>query len=178
MLEALNLLGVSDIINLILTGCGILIFYKIKRWDSKQDRMEADRKKENETLRRKAEEHEQHKINKIKESEEARKRDSKEIHGSIIKLTDLLKTEINERKEEAKQIRKKSDTLDKAILHDALYFDCKRAINNKSVTLYELENIESLFKAYKSVNGNGTIEKMYNKVVKLPVVTADGEQEF
>ena len=172
--EALNLLGVSDIINLILTGCGILIFYKIKRWDSKQDKLESDRKKENEALRRKVEEREQHKINKIKESKE-----ELIINDNLkIKLTDLLKTEIDERKEEAKQIRKKSDALDKAILHDALYFDCKRAIDNKCVTLYELENIESLFKAYRSVNGNGTIEKMYNKVTKLPVVTADGEQEF
>jgi len=178
MRELLNLLGVSDIINLILTGCGILIFYKIKRWDSKQDQLELERKKEKKALEEKAEAQEQYKIQKMEEREQARRKDSKEIRESIVNLTNVLEDEIEERKEESKQLKKLSDDMDRAILHDALYFDCKRAIDNKCVTLYELENIESLFNAYKTVHGNGTIEKMFNKVSKLPIITANGEQEF
>jgi len=176
--EFINLLGFSDIINLLLTGCGILVFYKIKRWDSKQDRLEAERRNEIKNLEAKTEAQEQYKMEKMEEREQKRHKDYEGIREAITSLSEQLREETKDRKEKLEIFKKQSGDLDRALLHDALYTDCRRVIDKKHVTLYELENIESLFKAYKSVNGNGTIEKMYNKVIKLPVVTADGDQEF
>lgn len=56
-----------------------------------------------------------------------------------------------------------------ALLHDKLYFLCQSYIDKGSITLEELENIEYLYSPYRSLGGNGTCEKLYDKILSLPI---------
>lgn len=45
---------------------------------------------------------------------------------------------------------------------------CHKAQKENCIAYYNLENLEHLFEAYKSLGGNGAMEKLYNKTIKLP----------
>ena len=45
---------------------------------------------------------------------------------------------------------------------------CHKAQKENCIAYYNLENLEHLFEAYKALGGNGAMEKLYNKTIKLP----------
>lgn len=56
-----------------------------------------------------------------------------------------------------------------ALLHDRLYLLCQSYIEQGSISLDELENIDYLYSPYRALGGNGTCEKLYEKVLSLPI---------
>lgn len=56
-----------------------------------------------------------------------------------------------------------------ALLHDKLYFLCQNYIELGQITIEELENIEYLYAPYRALGGNGTCERLYDEVLKIPI---------
>ena len=65
----------------------------------------------------------------------------------------------------------------KAILHDKIYTQCQKHLDEGEISIGELDNLTHLFIGYKSLGGNGTGDAIYNKVLKLPNVKEKNEQE-
>lgn len=63
-----------------------------------------------------------------------------------------------------------------ALQHDRLYRLTEEYIERGYVTLDELDNLDYLFSSYKALGGNGSGERRYNLVQKLPVVN-EGEND-
>lgn len=63
-------------------------------------------------------------------------------------------------------------TADKQMLlglgHDRIFSLCEQYLERGYVTLDELENLEYIFNPYKELGGNGTGERLYEAVNKLP----------
>lgn len=57
-----------------------------------------------------------------------------------------------------------------ALQHDRLYRLTEEYIERGYVTLDELDNLDYIFNSYKALGGNGSGERRYNLVQKLPVV--------
>lgn len=57
----------------------------------------------------------------------------------------------------------------KALSHDKIYKLTDEYIDRGWVTLDELDNLEYLYTAYRSLGGNGTGEKRYKRVQDLPI---------
>ncbi len=72
-----------------------------------------------------------------------------------------LKSNINENKAVKDGI--------KGILHNEIINRCKKLLIIGYVTPDDLEELEYLFKPYKELQGNGTAEKLINKVYELPI---------
>lgn len=51
-----------------------------------------------------------------------------------------------------------------AILHDRIFQSCMYFIEKESISCDELENLESLYKGYSGLGGNGTCETLMLKV--------------
>ena len=72
-------------------------------------------------------------------------------------------------------IRDRFKTLDameeasKALLHDRLYQACRHYIQQGTVDVEALKNIEYLYNAYHALGGNGTGTELYQRVQKLPL---------
>ncbi|MGF2942713.1 hypothetical protein [Enterococcus xiangfangensis] len=62
-----------------------------------------------------------------------------------------------------------------ASLHDRIYSNYEVILKRGSVTLKELNNIGHLWKAYSSLGGNGTGQKMYERICELPVIEEEKE---
>lgn len=66
-----------------------------------------------------------------------------------------------------------------ALAHDRLYYLLESMLEEyqtgkrKGITTEEFENIKILFDGYKSLGGNGTCERLYKEVDKLPTVSKD-----
>ena len=58
-----------------------------------------------------------------------------------------------------------------SLLRDRLIHCCLYHIKQGSITVEDLDNITSLYKAYKDLQGNGAVESMYKQLLSLPVVT-------
>lgn len=56
-----------------------------------------------------------------------------------------------------------------ALLHDRLYQACSYHIQNKCISPSEMRNLEKMYKAYKSLGGNGTIKEMYERCMQLKI---------
>ncbi len=59
----------------------------------------------------------------------------------------------------------------KALLKDRLISAIHKAKKQGFVYIHELENINSMFKEYSDLGGNGTIKHMMNEVADLPTKT-------
>ena len=81
------------------------------------------------------------------------------------KLKELL-TEFNEL--ETNQICLLNDSI-QAVLHDSIYKECERLIQQGWVHSDDLKNLEYMYKPYKELGGNGTAKTLYEKVNKLEV---------
>jgi hypothetical protein len=57
----------------------------------------------------------------------------------------------------------------KGILHNDIIYRCKKYLIIGYVTLEDMEELEYLFKPYKLLGGNGTAEKLMNRVYNLPI---------
>lgn len=55
-----------------------------------------------------------------------------------------------------------------AILHNKIYRQCAEHLEEGFISIDDLDDLGYLFKAYKSLGGNGTGETLYNKVSNLP----------
>lgn len=105
------------------------------------------------------------------------------LRNEINKLRDEIKTEINLINEDVTEISNSLDDIKqhrssvrkthKALLHNALFEKCQRAIKKGSITPSELDNINGLYKPYKAIGGNGTAEKLYSECKSLPLDTND-----
>lgn len=54
------------------------------------------------------------------------------------------------------------------LAHDRIYSQCDKYLKRGYVTLDELENLEYLYNPYKGLGGNGTGERLYEAVNRLP----------
>lgn len=66
---------------------------------------------------------------------------------------------------------------DKVLLHDAVYKNCHRAILRGYITLTEFDNVTCLYDVYKKLGGNGTAQRIYEKVCMLPIHDEDAARE-
>ena len=82
------------------------------------------------------------------------------IFKSVVKMRGEQKQELNLIKEGQKcQLR--SDML-------VIYY---KSVEHGTIRQYELENFITLYKAYKALDGNSFIDKIYGEVMKLTVTT-------
>ena len=54
-----------------------------------------------------------------------------------------------------------------ALLHDKMYYLCRRYIQEDEITPSELENLTWLYEPYHEMGGNGTCEQLYQDCKKL-----------
>lgn len=55
-----------------------------------------------------------------------------------------------------------------AMLHNKIYVQCAKHIEEGFISISDLDDLDYLFTAYKNLGGNGTGETLYNKVKALP----------
>jgi len=55
-----------------------------------------------------------------------------------------------------------------ALLRNELVRRYREYETKKEISIIDMENIEHMFKEYKNLGGNGTVEKMYEELLKLP----------
>lgn len=53
--------------------------------------------------------------------------------------------------------------------HDRLLQTCKFFLRKGTIDADELENLEGLYKSYKSLGGNGTVTRLYERVCGLDI---------
>lgn len=63
------------------------------------------------------------------------------------------------------------DDVLKALTHDAFFRYCRYLNPVDKLSEAELENLNSLYKAYHSLGLNGTGDKLYNQIIAKPVET-------
>lgn len=56
----------------------------------------------------------------------------------------------------------------KALLRDRIIQSCDYYNAKQKVSIHGMENIESMYEAYKSLGGNGTVTKMVQEIKELP----------
>lgn len=56
-----------------------------------------------------------------------------------------------------------------AVLNFHLFDECDRVLQQKEITLNDLEKIKRLYYAYHNLGGNGIGTKLYNDVLVLPI---------
>lgn len=55
-----------------------------------------------------------------------------------------------------------------ALLRNELVRRYREYETKKEISIIDMENIEHMFTEYKNLGGNGTVEKMYEELLKLP----------
>lgn len=55
-----------------------------------------------------------------------------------------------------------------ALLRNELVRRYREYETKQEISIIDMENIEHMFKEYKNLGGNGTVEKMYEELLKLP----------
>lgn len=93
------------------------------------------------------------------------------IFGAIKSLAKVIKVQ-QEKKQKEKELMNESINLLKnanlAILHNKIYTQCGEYLEVGFIAVDDLDDLNYLFNAYKSLGGNGTGETLYNKVSALP----------
>ena len=93
------------------------------------------------------------------------------IFGALKSLTKVV---INQqsKKQLEKELLNESISLLKnanlAILHNKIYTQCGEFLETGFIAVDDLDDLNYLFNAYKSLGGNGTGEALYKKVAELP----------
>lgn len=64
--------------------------------------------------------------------------------------------------------RTASDDADLAVIHELIYPKLEDCILRGNVGIEEFDRIDKLYKPYKELGGNGTVERRYLMVEKLP----------
>lgn len=55
-----------------------------------------------------------------------------------------------------------------ALLRNELVRRYREYETKQEISIIDMENLEHMFKEYKNLGGNGTVEKMYEELLKLP----------
>jgi len=66
----------------------------------------------------------------------------------------------------------KKDNLEEgvtALLHDRIYHECEKRLNQPDISRDDYENLQYLYKPYKELGGNGTCERLMSEIDKLPI---------
>lgn len=99
------------------------------------------------------------------------------VYGSLKKLLSLAKvkkeTTLLEKETTDKRIRN-LEKANVAILHNKIYRQCSEHLTDGFISLADLDDLDYLFSAYKSLGGNGTGEQLYNEVKQLPKFKKEG----
>lgn len=70
-------------------------------------------------------------------------------------------------------VKKKEPSSEKnlllALAHDRIIFLCRQAIEKKSITQDEYDNILQLYNPYREAGGNHLTTKYFSEVEKLPI---------
>lgn len=56
------------------------------------------------------------------------------------------------------------------LAHDRIYDECRKFIKLGSISHDGLDNLIHLYEPYKALGGNGTGQKLIEKVLELPVI--------
>lgn len=56
-----------------------------------------------------------------------------------------------------------------SLLHNELFKNCKEYISHNEITVAELDNLESLYRSYHALGGNGTGTELYERCKKLKI---------
>lgn len=91
---------------------------------------------------------------------------------AVKKLYDRVKKEQSKEREE--QALLKEGVL--ALLHDRIYQACQYHIQQREISVQDLNNLEYLYKGYSSLGGNGTGEELYKRCKVLPLIASESEQ--
>lgn len=62
-----------------------------------------------------------------------------------------------------------------SLLHNTLFQMCQLHILNNYITVDELKTLKALFESYSKLGGNGTAKELYDRCLKLEIIT---EQEI
>lgn len=63
----------------------------------------------------------------------------------------------------------------RSLLRDRIIYQSLHHIKVGLVSVEDIDNITSLYNAYKDLNGNGAVDNVYNKLLSLPTVTLHSE---
>lgn len=97
---------------------------------------------------------------------------------SVKHLFTRMKREKEEREEKAKKESAEQALLKDgvlALLHDRIYLACQYHIQNKGISVQDLNNLEYLYKGYRGLGGNGTGEELYKRCKALPIIPPSEE---
>ncbi len=61
------------------------------------------------------------------------------------------------------------------MLHDSFFRECERIVRKKYCTVNERENLDTMFKPYKMLGGNGSADSLYRKCQELPLEPEEKE---
>lgn len=89
------------------------------------------------------------------------------LRKKIIKPHD----DLNKRCDEYEKTQKILIAGQLAILHDRVYQACKYYIEQESIDVEDLKNLEHLYNAYAAMGGNGTCKQLYERVCALKIKT-------
>lgn len=59
----------------------------------------------------------------------------------------------------------------RSLLRSEIIHICHRAEEKQYLEVYNLENLNDMFKSYQSLGGNGAIKAMYQQALQHPIVT-------
>lgn len=88
------------------------------------------------------------------------------VMTSIFSL--LFKYVIKKQKEDAKK-QKAIENGVQALLRNELIRRYREYEIKKEISILDKENIEHMFKEYENLGGNGTVAKMYEEILELPI---------
>lgn len=87
-----------------------------------------------------------------------------------IKSLDEYKESMDKRFSILEQSMEQNKDVNITVLHDRLYSECTKCIENGQVSFSSFDNITHLYEAYSRLGGNGTGSVLYKKVASLPLV--------
>lgn len=106
------------------------------------------------------------------------------IGSAILLLIKKIISRLKERKDLNKLVvqntEKRFQVLERAMIaiqHDRIYSLTEEYLTRGYVTLDELDNLDYLYNSYKEQGGNGSGERRYILVQKLPIVQEGEEDE-
>lgn len=97
------------------------------------------------------------------------------VGGSSIIIKSIIKAHKNKQQQESKRFDDIDNDIimlkesNRAMLHGKLFDLCVAYIKRGYIKPLELRNINYLYKSYRNLNGNGTIEMLMKDISELPV---------
>lgn len=86
--------------------------------------------------------------------------------GAVTYIVKRLYVKIKTESDEQKLLKEGMISL----LHDRLFYCCNNAISKSEISVEELQNIETLYRSYHALGGNGTGTALYERCKSLKIV--------